>query len=76
VSASLQKEAEISARTTTSNTRSISTMATAAATLTGMKTTTGIAEERMELEQTAETPRWQLRENSSTSTSTYAPLKK
>jgi hypothetical protein len=62
-STSLLKEAARSPCTSTT-----STMATATAT--GMKTTTGIAEEVMELEQTAETPRWQLRKNSRSSSST------
>jgi hypothetical protein len=56
-STSLQKEAARSARTSTSS------MSTATA-------TTGIAEEGMELGLTAETTRWKLRKNSTTSTST------
>jgi hypothetical protein len=69
---SLQKEAERSAPTSTST----GTMATATATATGLKKTTGMkstigtGEEGMELEQTAETPRWQLRKNSRSSSST------
>jgi hypothetical protein len=38
--------------------------------MTGMKKTIGTAEEGMDPEQTAETPRWQLMKNSSTSTRT------
>jgi hypothetical protein len=73
-STSLQKEAARSAHTGSGTTAATATTGITMATATATGMTTGIAEEGMELEQTAETPRWQLRKNSkspsSTSTST------